>query len=109
MADNVTEITTERPIYLGTELKFALEIEAEGFDMLEDDFKVIINNMQKSVVIEKGEMILTENDEFLFTLPTETLGTGDYYLTTVAQVPDADFDDGYRQEVQKTFLCKVTS
>ena len=108
MADNVSEIV-ERPIYLGTELKFSLNIEAEGFDMLEDDFKVIINNMQKSVEIEKGEMILTQNDEFLFTLPTETLGTGDYYLTTVAQVPDADFDDGFRQEVQKTFLCKVTS
>ena len=74
-----------------------------------DDFKVIIKNMQKSEVIDKGEMILTQDNKFLFTLHTETLGTGDYYITTVAQVPDADFDGGYRQEVQKTFLCKVTS
>ena len=108
MADNVSEIV-ERPIYLGTELKFSLNIEAEGFDMLEDDFKVIIKNMQKSVEIDKGEMILTQNDEFLFTLPTETLGTGDYYLITTAYVPDSDFQDGLRTEVQKQLLCVVTS
>lgn len=101
----------DRYIFQGTELKFSLDIKSEGFDMLKDDFKVIVktHNTNRFVEIPKGEMILTQEDKFLFTLDTSVLGTGDYYIIVIAKVPDEDFDDGFRTEVQKQLLCSVVS
>lgn len=104
MADNET-----RTIYQGTELKFLLEITSEGFSMDDDDFKVIIKNIKNEKEIRKEDMLLTENEKYIFTVDTAELGTGEYWLTTVAYVPDTDFDDGIRTEVQKQLLCVVTS
>lgn len=98
-----------RTIYQGTELKFTLDIQSEGFSMADDDFKVVIKNTKKSVTISKAEMILNENENYLFTVDTGFMGTGEYWITTIAYVPDDDFDDGLRTEVQKQLLCVVTS
>lgn len=98
-----------RTIYEGTELKFTLDIQSEGFSMADDDFKVVIKNTKKSVTISKAEMILNENENYLFTVDTGFMGTGEYWITTIAYVPDDDFDDGLRTEVQKQLLCVVTS
>lgn len=100
---------TPRTIYQGTELKFLLDIQSEGFSMADDDFKVVIKNTKKSVTIPKAEMILDENENYLFTVDTGFMGTGEYWITTIAYVPDDDFDDGLRTEVQKQLLCVVTS
>jgi hypothetical protein len=108
MAD-VNETVISRPIYQGTELKFSLDIEIEGFSMFDDDFKVAIKNTKTLVEIPKEEMILTDDDKFLFTIDTKEIGTGDYYIFVTAYVPDDDFDDGFRTEVQKQLLCIVTS
>ena len=98
-----------RTIYQGTELKFTLNIQSEGFSMADDDFKVVIKNTKKSVTIPKADMILDENENYLFTVDTGFMGTGEYWITTIAYVPDDDFDDGLRTEVQKQLLCVVTS
>ena len=98
-----------RTIYQGTELKFTLDIQSDGFSMADDDFKVVIKNTKKSVTISKAEMILDENENYLFTVDTGFMGTGEYWITTIAYVPDDDFDDGLRTEVQKQLLCVVTS
>lgn len=108
MAEQVA--TTQKPIYQGTDLKFQIDIVTEGFDMDADDFKVVIKNGSKSEkVITKGEMLVTENDKYLFTLNTAELGTGEYVISTFAYVPDSDFDSGIRTEVTKQTLCVVTS
>ena len=109
MADNVKK--EQRTIYLGTELKFALEIESEGFSMDTDDFKVVIKSVKKKkeIVIPKEEMLLDENEKYLFTIDTEVLGVGDYWIYVYAYVPDEDFPDGIRTEVQKLHLCGVMS
>ena len=52
-----------RPIYVGTELKYLLNIETEGFSMDVDDFKIIIRSSHDTIEIPKSEMILTDNDE----------------------------------------------
>jgi hypothetical protein len=115
MADENTQQATvqeeqePRVIYQGTELKFALDIDIEGFSMDSDDFKVTIKNTKKQIEIKKSDMLVTENDEYLFTVDTAEMGTGDYYLITTAYVPDSDFQDGLRTEVQKQLLCVVTS
>lgn len=63
--------------------------------MDEDDFKVVIRTTRNSeLTITKGEMLLTEDGKYLFTVDTSVLGTGEYYVLTYAYVPDTDFDDG---------------
>ena len=104
MANEVT-----KPIYQGTELKFLLDIESEGFVMADDDFYIVIKNMKNEKTIRKEEMLVAEEDKYLFTVDTAELGTGDYWLMVVAYVADSDFDDGLRTEVQKLKLCTVTS
>jgi len=104
-----TQENVRRTIYQGTELKFTLDIQSEGFSMADDDFKVVIKNTKKSVTIPKSDMILDENENYLFTVDTGFMGTGEYWITTIAYVPDDDFDDGLRTEVQKQLLCVVTS
>ena len=103
-------MANEKKIYQGTELKFQLDIESVGFSMINDDFKVVVKNKntQQSVVILKSDMIITQEEKFLFTIDTSVLGIGTYIITTTAYVPDEDFKDGYRTEVQKQTLCQVT-
>ena len=69
-----------RPIYVGTELKYTLNIETEGFSMDTDDFKIIVRSSHDTIEIPKSQMILTDNDEYLFTVDTSELGAGDYYF-----------------------------
>lgn len=104
------ENATPRTIYQGTKLKFLLDIQSEGFSMVDNDFKVTIKNAtKKEMTIDKSEMIVTDEDKFLFTVDTAVFGTGEYYIKTTAYVPDDDFEDGFRTEVQKSLLCVVTS
>lgn len=98
-----------RKIYKDTRLKFTLDIQSVGFSMADDDFKVVIRNLKAEKTITKGEMLVNDDDEYIFTVDTQELGTGDYYITTYAYVPDTDFDDGIRTEVTKQLLCVVTS
>ena len=108
MANNVN---VQRSIYLGTELKFALSIESEGFSMETDDFKVVVKSTKKKkeIVITKEEMLIDENEKYLFLIDTEELGIGEYWIYVYAYVPDEDFPDGIRTEVQKQQLCTVMS
>lgn len=96
-------------IFVGTELKFQLIIESDGFSMADDDFKVIISNYNKRKEIKKEDMKLDDNENYLFTVDTAYFGSGEYIATIIAYVPDEDFDDGIRTEVQKQVLCRVKS
>lgn len=98
--------TTKR-IYRGTELKFRLTIEADGFSMEDDDFAVRVYSRRKSIKIPKENMIVDGEGNYIFTFGTADLDTGDITLETTAYVPDTDFDDGIRTEVNKIELCKV--
>ena len=98
-----------KPIYVGTRLKFVVDIVTEGFSMNTDDFKVVIKTTKTEKVIPKSEMLVTEDEKYLFTVDTLELGTGDYVVSTFAYVPDTDFDDDVRIEVTKQLLCVVTS
>lgn len=97
----------DRKIYKGTELKYMLNIEAQGFSMDDDDFEVTLISNRKRVTIKKDEMVIDEQGHFLFCFDTELLGTGDIILEITAYVPDDDFPDGLRTEKNKMMLCRV--
>lgn len=77
--------------------------------MADNDFKVVIRNFRQEKEITKQEMHLTEDEEYIFTINTAELGSGEYIMKTIAYVPDSDFESGFRTEVQKQVLCVVMS
>lgn len=100
---------TIKKIYLGTELKFQVDIESDGFSMADDDFNVVIKNKKIEKTIKKEDMLVTAEEKYIFTLDTAEFGAGEYIIITTAYVPDEDFDDGLRTEVTKQTLCVVTN
>ena len=108
MAHNNTDY--EKAItFKGTDLKYLLKIESEGFSMDDDDFKVILRNSfgTKKVEIEKSQMLKSGDDGYIFTFSTDDVGTNEIIMTTIAYVPDSDFDDGIRTEVERFVLCII--
>lgn len=95
-------------IWVGTELKFAIDIQAGGFSMENDDFKVVLRRGQTEVTFEKGDLVKDESDgKYYLCFDTSTFGTGDIYIIIYAYVPDTDFADGIRTEIYKQLLCTV--
>ena len=90
-------------IYIGTDLKFLLKIEAEDFSMVEDDFhvKVVNSSTKKFIVINKEDMPVDEEDNYYLCFSTESLGKGFISVFVYASVPDEDFDTGIRREIYK--------
>lgn len=108
MAHNNTDYE-KAIIFKGTDLKYLLKIEAEGFSMDDDDFKVILRNSfgTKKVEIEKSQMLKSGDDGYIFTFSTDDVGTNEIIMTTIAYVPDSDFEDGIRTEVERFVLCII--
>ena len=44
-------------------------------------------------------MIYVDDDNYMACIDSSKLGVGEIKVRITAQVPDKDFDDGYRQEV----------
>lgn len=91
--------------FIGTEVKYLIEIEAAGFDMATDDFTVTIRWGNKEKTFEKSELI-EETDEqmnkhYYVCFDTADFGPGNLTCIVRAYVPDTDFPDGYRTEVDK--------
>lgn len=93
----------------GADLKFLVEITAEGFDITRDDYTIVLKRGAKEVVVDRSAIVESEGEYFLC-LEKETLaelGTGDIYVVTYAEVPDSDFSDSFRTEVDKQLLCTI--
>lgn len=99
--------------YVGTKLKYKVEITAEGFSMDDDEFEVEVRRGRQSVVIKKQDMLIHDPEEgdveYYIVVDTEALGPGRYEVITRAYVPDDDFEDGVRLEIAKQVLIPVAS
>lgn len=93
--------------FLGTELKFLVEITAGGFTMADDDFTVTIRRGSKQRVFQKSELIEDENHKFYVCFDSAEFGTGVIQAIVTAYVPDTDFPDGLRTEVYMMDLLTV--
>lgn len=92
--------------YLGTELKYLLQIEADNFSMDEDNFEVDIYCGIKSIHFNKSDMDPGE-DGWYVTIDTKDLCIGKIFAKVTAYVPDSDFPDGLRKEVEKIELIPI--
>lgn len=105
--------------FVGTVLKYKVEITAEGFSMDEDDFKIVIRRGNQSVTLDKSDLIIHEVEasgsgeetvtEYYMLVDTAALGAGKYEVITYAYVPDDDVEGGIRQEITKQELIPVNA
>ena len=93
--------------YIGTDLKFAINITAEGFDMDTDDYEIILRCGGKRITVPKSEIVVGENNTHYLLVNTDEFTGGTLRMVVKAQVPDDDFDDGYRAEVAAIDLCVI--
>lgn len=97
--------------YIGSDLKFALTITSQGFDMDVDNWTAKVTCGNKSITFSRGNgAIIDGNGQWYLTINTKDLGIGSYYLVVEIDVPDEDFDDGLRHEVlaQEVPICNVS-
>ena len=95
--------------FLGTEKKYLLEIKSSGFNMETDDFNVTIKRGANEIHLEKSDLVQDNLGNFYITFDTADLGTGVASITVTAYVPDSDFPDGLRTEVEKFNLVRIKS
>ena len=91
-------------VTLGSDVKIVFTVD------LPDDLKLadiefsgkVLNTMQKDkeVAFEKADCIPIEDGKsYVVLVDTEELGVGSYLLKVTVQIPDTDYQSGYRKEV----------
>lgn len=87
---------------VGTELKINVHVEPiDGFHMSDYDFTCrfyIYTN--RNVEISKSEMIRVDDDNYIACIDSSKLGVGTIMMRIIAQIPDVDFPDGLRTEIE---------
>lgn len=100
--------------FKGSERKFMLEIDAPGFSMHDDDFTVILKQNTTEKVFPKGDIIEesymdqgVERYRYYLCFDTSIFGRGPVDCIVYAYVPDSDFPDGFRTEIDKFAITIV--
>lgn len=93
--------------WFGTEYTYALNITAPGFSMIENDFKVVLKCGNKSITLEKRDLVRDQEDNFYLCFDSSLLGPGAIYAIVTAYIPDPNFEDGFRTEVVKLNLIFI--
>lgn len=93
--------------FVGTQLKFAVSITADGFDMSEDEWKIIVTRGKNTQVFDSTTAVEDADGQWYITVDTLALGAGQAYITYVAYVPDEDCEGGYRTEIDEAPLVII--
>lgn len=103
---NCTGVSKENIIYYPSDFKLNVTMDAiDGYHMEDLDFtcsfyvsSTFIAN-EKVVTLEKSKMIRVDADNYVAPLSSENIGRGNLIVKYVAEIPDADFESGYRKDV----------
>lgn len=91
--------------YEGSDLKFLVEMTASGFNMDDDHWAVGVQCGTKIVrKYEKEECIRGNDGKWYVCVDRDVLKKGELSLVAYAAVPDTDFEDGFRDEVDKSYM-----
>ena len=102
-------IIAEDEAFLGTEKKYVIDIKSQGFDMDTDDFEVVLKRGGNTLTFHKSDLLKDEEDNWYIAFNTAALGAGTVSITVTAHVPDTDFPDGLRDEVDKFNFLRIKS
>ena len=87
---------------IGTELKINVHLDRlDGYRMSDIDFSCdfyVYTN--RKVSINKEQMIKADDDNYVARVDSTKLGVGKIMCRVTAFIPDADFEDGLRKEVE---------
>ena len=93
--------------FIGTELKFKIDIEASGFSMVDDDFNIVIKKRNIEKRFEKVDLVDDGQGNYYVCFDSAEFGTGTISAIVTAYVPDTDFSDGFRTEVFEMDLVTI--
>lgn len=100
--------STEEYGYVGTGLKWAVNMTCEGFDMNEDEWKIIVSRGSKTIEYTPETATYDDTeDQWYICLDSAELGPGNAIITFVAYVVDNDFPNGIRTEVAEYNLINI--
>lgn len=94
-------------IILNTEVKFAVNAQAQGFSMDDDDFTLYIMKGRNIVKEIPKENLVHDGDDYLLCVDTAETGVGTFDLAVRMDVPDGHFPDGMRTEWERVQLMIV--
>lgn len=96
----------EQEYYVGTDLKFKIDITADGFDQSEDPFEIKVVCGNRTQTITQDDVVEDDGNYYIL-IDTSQFGTGLVKLIVTAKVPDKNFESGYRREVTVHELCYI--
>lgn len=99
----------EEYIFEGNDLKYAIGMESPGFDMNEDDWEVQIRLGKKVLAsfTRDNSVYDSEEGQYYICIDHDLLSAGTIDIVFIAHVPDEDFEDGIRDEVDKKRLMII--
>lgn len=89
-------------VFIGTELKLNVHIDQIG-ELTMDDYNFefdIYCSPKNTINIKKGDAIRIDQDNYVILVDTNAVGAGALKVKIVMEIPDADFDDEMRTEVE---------
>jgi len=91
----------------GTDLKYRLSVELDGFTLDHDDFSLTIRNRygQPRYVIGKRDFLRDTDGRWYFVMPE--VRNGSYYATLTCHLRDTDFADGTQGVTDMRHLVDV--
>ena len=95
-------------IYYGADFKASIKLEPAGqYNMDDYDFRAdFYCSPRKKVTVQKEDMIRKGENEYHATLSSRDLGPGMLSCTITRYIPDVDFPDGLRTDIQVFNLNK---
>lgn len=87
---------------IGTELKINVHLNRlDGYKMSDIDFACdfyVYTN--RRITVKKDAMVKVDDDNYVACVDSTKLGIGKVMCRVTAYIPDADFEDGLRKEVE---------
>lgn len=103
---NCTGVSEENIIYYPSDFKLNAAMDViDGYHMDDVDFTCSFYvsstyiSEDKVVTLEKSQMIRVDADNYVAPLSSGDIGRGNLMVKYVAEIPDADFDGGYRKDI----------
>ena len=95
--------------FVGTELKIAIDIDCQGFDMDNDDWTATVKKGSKSITCDKTHNSAHDENGWYLLVDSSVLGSGRYDIIVDIDVIDPDFPDQLRHETYKQELFNVNA
>lgn len=93
----------------GSGLKYAVNMDCDGFDMDEDDWKITVVRGAKTIEFTPENAVQGEDGQWYICIDTSLLSPGDAFIIFDAFIPDEDFEDGIRHDIKKYKLTEIKS